>query len=130
MPYGLEFHRQEENPVAHWLWRIATAVQDAEEFGDESTNVALDESTSMLYRHFLHHAPWYRKKVEQMNADGKQATTALDHARLALDQAREIAKDKAPNDQQTVAALQAIYEAVIKDLGTARAEADGEVDSI
>lgn len=130
MPYGLEFHRQEENPVTHWLWRIATAVQDAEEFGEESTNIALDESGSSLYRHFLRHEPWYRRKVAQMNAEGVHVQTVLGHARLALEHAREIAKDKAPNDQKTVVALQEIYEAVSKDVGTARSNADSEAGSI
>ena len=130
MPYGLEFHSQVENPVAHWLWRIATEVQDAEECADEASNVALDESTSELYRHFLAHEPWYRHKIDGMNAAGKQATTALDHARLALEHAREIAEDKASDDPQTIAALEEIYTAVTKDLGTAKSAADAEAEEI
>ena len=130
MAYGIHFVSQDENPVGFWLWRIATAVHDAEEFTEEARNLPLDEESSELYRHFLRHEHWYRSKTVGMELESVSSQGAFHHAQLALQHAREVAQDKDPHDAATIATLGEIFNAVSADMNTAKAAADTAADSL
>jgi hypothetical protein len=130
MAYGIEFVDQQTNQVGFWLWRISTAVHDTEEFSEEAQNLVLDEDSSELYRHFLRHEPWYKHRVADMQQDGVGSLSVFQHAQLALEHAREIAKDRGPDDSQAIASLEQIFEAVSHDMEKARSLADDSASKI
>ena len=123
MPYGIHFVAEAENPVGFWLWRIATAVQDAEEATDESANLAIDVETSAFHR-FAAPLPGVAEGDAALDQDAMGSAWASTDARKRLAEAVELARGKDPHDSATIQALQRIFAGASGDAASAQGAAD------
>lgn len=133
MPYDVHFVSEQENPVGFWLWRIATAIQDAEEAAEEVSNLRTDVEGSALHR-LVDHIPVVSGEVrrDDRNLDALAGSEGTREAALPqqLTAAQQLAAGHDPHDAATVAALQQIYAQVAGQRDGAQSEADSAVDEV
>ena len=133
MPYGIHFVSESENPVGFWLWRIATAAQDAEEYDDEAGNLVVDVETTAVHG-LVDHIPVVNHSVHQadqrLEADAASTTANATAANQYVASAQQVAAGKDPHDATTIAALQQIFAKVAVDRDSAKVQADQSFDQV
>jgi hypothetical protein len=129
MPYGIHFVAQAENPVGFWLWRIATALQDAEEAAGETANLAIDVETSALHG-FAAPLPGVAEHDRALDDNAAGAAWAHSAAGRELAAAQAVAEGKDPHDAATIAELQAIFARVAGEAAAAEGAADASAGQV
>lgn len=129
MPYGIHFVSESENPVGFWLWRIATAVQDAEEYQDEAAGLVTDVEDTALHR-LASDLPGVQRNDAHLEADADDAGRELSEGQSDLRTAQAVADGKDAHDAATVATLQQIFAKVAGERDIAQSNADSSFEQV